>query len=179
MRDTTISRESLINEGRVIAEGVVPLPRTRKGHDSLLTIKDVAKLFPEAVPMQNIWAPTIRESRLQSFSLVGLPKEVQADRATSFTSGGFQEVRCELGLPLVLASADHPELQGARERGHPTLPISIFGVECPKDWDVAMLRLWFARRDVMNLGGAYGANLVRAYPALFRDPVVMPIDDGG
>ena len=60
VRDTTISRESLINEGRVIAEGVVPLPRTRKGYDSLLTIKDVAKLFPEAVPIHDICAPTIK-----------------------------------------------------------------------------------------------------------------------
>ena len=58
------------------------------------------------------------------------------------------------------------------------MPMRIFGVECPKDWDVAMLGLWFARRDVMNLGEAYCA-IVWAYPALFRDPVVMPIDDGG
>ena len=110
---------------------------------------------------------------------MGLPKEVQSDGATSFTSGGFQEVRCELGIPLGLSSANHPELQGARERGHPTVPMRIFGVECPKDWYVAMLFLLVARREVLNVGGAYCANVVWAYPALFRDPVVMPIDDGG
>ena len=178
VRDTTISRERLVNEGRVIAEGVGPLPRTRKEPDYLVTSEDVAKRFPEAVPIHNIWAPMIRESRLQSFSLVGLPKEVQADRATRFTSGVFQKVMCELGITQVLSSAYHPELQGARERGHPTLPMQIFGVECPKDWDVAMLCLLSARRDVLNVGGAYCA-MVWAYPALFRDPVVMPIDDGG
>ena len=104
----------------------------------MLTIKDVAKRFPEAVPSRNIWVPTM-QSRLQSFSLVGLPKEVQSDGATSFTSEGFQEVRCELGIPLGLSSANHPELQGARERGHPTMPMRIFGVEWPKNWYVAML----------------------------------------
>ena len=90
---------------RVIIDCVGPLPRTKKGHEYLLTIMDVATRFPEAVPLRNIRARTIIETLLQFFSRVGLPKEVQSDRGTNFTSGVFQKVMCELGITQVLSSA--------------------------------------------------------------------------
>lgn len=58
----------------------------------------------------------IMEALLQFFSRVGLPREVQHDRGTNFTSGVFQEVMYELGFQQVVSSAYHPQSQGAIER---------------------------------------------------------------
>ena len=167
-------------EGLVIAEGVGPLPRTKKGHEYVLTIMDVATQFPEVVPLHDIWASTSGETLLQFGSLVGLPKEVQSDRGTHCKSGVFPKDMCELGVTLVRSSNYHPESQGALERGHLTLSsmVRTFDAECPKDWDVARPFLLWARYDIVDLGGAYVVKLVGAYPALFRDPVLMHIDDG-
>lgn len=137
---------------RVIIDCVGPLPRTKKGNVYLLTLMDVATRFPEAVPVRNIRAPVVIEALLQFFSRVGLPREVQSDRGTNFTSGVFQNVMCELGITQVLSSAYHPESQGALERCHQTLKsmVRTFCVDCPKDWDVAMPFLLFAIRDAVN-----------------------------
>ena len=142
---------------------------------------DVATQFPEVVPLPDLWAPTSGETLLQFGSLVELPKEVQSGRGTHLESGVFPKDMCALGITLVRSSAYHPESQGALESGQLTLRAMVhtFGVECPKDWDVARPVLLGARWDIVDLGGAYVVNLVGAYPALFRDPVVMHINDGG
>ena len=137
---------------RVIIDCMCPLPRTKKGHEYLLTIMDVATRFPKAVPVRSIHAPVVIEALLQFFSRVGLPKEVQSDRGTNFTSGVFQSVMCELGITQVLSSAYHPESQGPFERCHQTLKsmVRTFSVDCQKDWDVAMPFLLFAICDAVN-----------------------------
>ena len=92
------------------------------------------------------------EALLQFFSRVGLPKEIQHDRGTNFTSNLFQEVVFQLGIKQVMSSAYHPQSQGAIERCHQTLKtmIKAYCMECPEDWDMAMPFLLFAIRDATN-----------------------------
>ncbi|KAL2082452.1 hypothetical protein ACEWY4_022270 [Coilia grayii] len=137
---------------RVVVDCVGPLKKTKKGNEYLLTIMDVTSRFPEAVALRNIKARPVIEALVQFFSKFGLPREVQTDRGSNFSSGVFQEVMSELGIRQVLSSAYHPQSQGAIERCHQTLKtmIKTFCLQCDSDWDVAMPFLLFALRDAVN-----------------------------
>ena len=133
----------------VMIDCVGPLPKTKKGNEYLLTILDMASRFPEATPLRNIKTPTIVEALTLFFTRYGLPREVQSDRGSNFTSSLFQAVVHELGITQVTSSAYHPESQGAIERFHRSLKdmVRAYSVEFPTEWDVAMPFLMFAARD--------------------------------
>ncbi|KAL2085961.1 hypothetical protein ACEWY4_019281 [Coilia grayii] len=137
---------------RVLIDCVGPLPRTKKGNEFLFTIMDVTTRFPEAIPLRNIKTRTVVDSLLLFFSRFGLPKEVQSDRGTNFTSGVFQQAMDELGITQVVSSAYHSQSQGAIERYHQTLKTMIraYCVQFPGDWDCAIPFLLFAIRDSVN-----------------------------
>lgn len=142
---------------RVVIDCVGPLPKTKKGNEYLLTIMDATTRFPEAVPLRNIKTRPVVEALLQFFSRFGLPREVQSDRGTNFTSGVFQQAMVELGIEQVLSSAYHPQSQGAIERYHQTLKAMIraYCVQFPGDWDCAIPFLLFAIRDSVNVSTGF------------------------
>ena len=48
--------------------------------------------FSEMIPLTNITAPKISKALVNFFTLVGLPKESQSDKGSSFKSGLLQQV---------------------------------------------------------------------------------------
>ena len=64
---------------------VGPLPRTKSGHQFLLTIMDLSTRFPEAIPLRRITAKVVVEALMQFFTRYGLPKEVQSDQGSNFS----------------------------------------------------------------------------------------------
>ena len=137
---------------RVLVDCVGPLPRTKSGHQFLLTIMDLSTRFPEAIPLRKITAKVVVEALVQFFTRYGLPKEVQSDQGSNFMSGVFQEVMRELGIKQVKSSAYHPQSQGALERYHQTLKnmIRAYCEDFPEDWDKGIPLLLFATRDSPN-----------------------------
>ena len=81
--------------------------------------------------------------------MVGLPREIQSDQGSNFTSGVFQQIICQLGATQITSSAYHPESQGALERFHSTLKNMIrnYCFENEKDWDEGVCLLMFAARE--------------------------------
>ena len=134
---------------RVIIDCVGPLPKARSGNQYLLTIMCAATRFPEAIPLRNIKAPTISKALIKFFTHYGLPKEIQSDQGSNFTSGLFRQVVKELGIKQITSSAYHPESQGALERFHSTLKTMMraFCLENEKDWDEGVHLLLFAVRE--------------------------------
>ena len=122
---------------RVIIDCVGPLPKTKSGNQYLLTIMCASTRFPEAIPLRNIRAATIVKALTKFFTFVGLPKSIQSDQGSNFTSGLFQEIMYQLGIEQYTLSAYHPESQGALERFHQTLKnmIRTHCLEYEKDWD--------------------------------------------
>lgn len=170
----------------VLIDCVGPLHKTRKGNEYLLTVLDMATRFPEAFPLRNIKAQTIVDHLMQFFSRVGLPRSIQSDRGSNFTSGVFQEVMFQLGVTQKTSSAYHPQSQGAIERFHATLKSMIRTYsEChPRDWDEAMPFLLFAIRDAPSesLGFSpfelvYGHE-VRGPLRMLKERVVEPAERG-
>ncbi|KAJ8042213.1 hypothetical protein HOLleu_13218 [Holothuria leucospilota] len=106
---------------RVVIDCVGPLPKSRAGHQYILTIMCASTRFPEAIPLRNIKARTVLQALLKFFTLFGLPNEIQSDQGSNFMSTVFQQMLYELGIDQIKSSAYHPESQGALERFHQTL----------------------------------------------------------
>ena len=134
---------------KVIIDCVGPLPKTRSGHMYLLTIMDVVTRYPEAIPLRNITAKEVSEALVKFFTRMGLPKVVQHDQGSNFTSNLFKQVLQSLGITQITSSAYHPQSQGVLERYHQTLKSMIrkFCHDRQDDWDKGVDFLLFATRE--------------------------------
>ena len=137
---------------KVIIDCVGPLPKSRLGHEYILTIMCSSTRYAEAIPLRSIKAKPVGEALKLFFTRFGLPKIVQSDQGTNFTSKLFRERLGALGITQVTSSAYHPQSQGALERFHQTLK-SMMRTYCfdhSKDWDEGLPFLLFAIREVVN-----------------------------
>lgn len=134
---------------KVMIDCVGPLPPTRKGSKYLLTIMCTASRFPIAIPLKNITARNIVNHLLLTFANYGIPKILQSDQGTNFTSDLFKEVMKLLNINAVTSSPYHPESQGALERAHQTLKSMLkrYCFENDNDWDEGLPFLLFAFRE--------------------------------
>uniref|UniRef100_A0A674NL88 Gypsy retrotransposon integrase-like protein 1 n=1 Tax=Takifugu rubripes TaxID=31033 RepID=A0A674NL88_TAKRU len=137
---------------RVLVDCVGPLPRTKSGTKFLLTVMCASTRFPEVFPLRKITAPVVVKARTKFFSLFGLPRVVQTDQGTNFTSRLFSQVLQQLHIKHVCSSAYHPESQGALERFHQTLKsmLRTFCLEFQRDWDEGVHLQMFAIREVVQ-----------------------------
>ena len=138
--------------GRVIIDCVGPLPKSKTGNKYLLTIMCVSTRFPEAVPLRKITAPVIVNALTKFFTVFGMPKEIQTDLGSNFTSGIFQQVMHQLQIKHVTSSAYHPQSQGALERYHQTLKtmMKAYCFNNQNEWDEGIHLLLFATREVVQ-----------------------------
>ena len=134
---------------RVIVDCVGPLPRTKSGNQYLLTMMCASTRFPEAIPLRTITAKNVSKALVKFFTMVGLPKCVQSDQGSNFTSKIFRQVMNELGVECKNSSAYHPQSQGALERFHQTLKnmMRVYCDEHEKEWDEGIPLLLFAVRE--------------------------------
>ena len=70
---------------RVIVDCVGPLPRSKSGHEYLLTIMCATTRFVEAVPLRRIHAKAVSAQLVKFFTTFDLP-----DQGTNFTSRIFR-----------------------------------------------------------------------------------------
>ena len=75
---------------KVIIDCVGPLPKTKAGNEYLLTIMCSSTRFPEAIPLRNIKAKRFVEHLVKCFTFVGLPKAIQSELGSNFTSNLFK-----------------------------------------------------------------------------------------
>uniref|UniRef100_A0A8C1PIS4 Integrase catalytic domain-containing protein n=1 Tax=Cyprinus carpio TaxID=7962 RepID=A0A8C1PIS4_CYPCA len=136
----------------IIIDCVGPLPRSKSGCKYLLTIMCMTTRFPEVVPLCTITARTISKALVKFFTVFGLPKVVQSDQGTNFTSCMFSQVLKRLHIKHVFSSAYHPESQGTLERFHQTLKsmLRAYCFELERDWEEGIPWLLFASREVVQ-----------------------------
>ncbi|XP_063589651.1 uncharacterized protein LOC134766651 [Penaeus indicus] len=141
----------VVNEpfSKVIIDCVGPLPKSKRGHQFMLTIMCASTRYPEAIPIKNMASKSIIPLLIKFFTQHGLPRSVQSDQGTNFTSKVFKQVMSSLGITQYLASAYHPESQGALERFHQTLKsmLTKFCLETGKDWDEGLPLMLHAIRS--------------------------------
>ncbi|XP_047478502.1 uncharacterized protein LOC125031660 [Penaeus chinensis] len=134
---------------RIVIDCVGPLPKTKKGNHYLFTIMDTATRYPEVYPLNNISANSIVKCLLHFFTSFGIPKEIQCDKGSNFTSDLFQKVLELLGISQQMSTAYHPQSQGCLERFHQTLKSMLkkYCLETGNSWDENIHFLLFALRE--------------------------------
>ncbi len=134
---------------RLLIDCVGPLPKSKSGHLYILTIMCAVTRYPEAIPLRTLKAKTVVQELIRFCSIFGLPKVIQSDQGTNFTSKVFSQMLSELGIKHQLASAYHPQSQGALERFHQTLKSMLrkFCTETGKDWVEGLPLIMFAVRE--------------------------------
>lgn len=131
---------------------VGPLPKTKSGHQYILTLMCAATRYPEAIPLRALKARTIIKAVLGFFSTFGLPKSIQTDQGPNFTSRLFAQVIASLSVKHKKSSAYHPQSQGALERFHQTLKSMLrkFCLEMGREWDEGLPLLLLAAREMVQ-----------------------------
>lgn len=147
----------------VLIDCVGPLKKSKSGNQFLLTVMCLATRFPEAIPLRKISTPVVVKALVKFFSTFGLPKVVQSDQGTNFTSKLFNQVMQTLGIKHRTSTAFHPESQGALERCHQTLKSMLrkYCMQTGNEWDDGIPMLLFAiRGSVQESLGFSPAELV-------------------
>jgi len=100
----------LLNEPfeKLVIDCVGPLPKTKSGHVYLLTMMCSATRFPEAIPLRSLKSPNIVKALVKCCTTFVLPKVIQSDKGTNFTSRVFRKAMNELNITHTVSSAYHP-----------------------------------------------------------------------
>lgn len=85
-------------------------------------------------------------------SIFGLPKVIQSDQGTNFTSKVFSQRLNEFGVKHLLVSTYHPEFQGALEQFYQRFKSMLrkFCIETGKEWVEGLPLIMFAVRESLQ-----------------------------
>ena len=144
----------------LIVDCVGPLPPSKSGCQYLLTVMCQATRYPAAYPLRSITAKAVIKALTQFMSVFGIPKVLQSDRGSNFTSKVFSQALKLLCIRHNMSSAYHPESQGALERFHQTLKslLRSFCVEMSRDWEEGLPWLLLAAREVVQDSTGFSPN---------------------
>lgn len=161
---------------------VVGLPRTAKGHNSVLTITDKFTKVIRLIPGRDTW--TAEEWGTSFFHTVykdwGLPRVFVSDRDAKFTSSFWTKLFHLAGVELAMTTAYHPSADGQAERTNQTVEVAlrclITGGRLEEEWDILLPEVEFAINTTVNTSTKktpfellYGVN-----PMQLRLDVAMP-----
>ena len=144
----------------LIIDCVGPLPPSKSGCAYLLTVMCQATRYPAVYPLRTIKTKPVVKALSQFISVFGIPRVIQSDRGSNFTSKMFKEVLQQLHIKQRLSSAYHPQSQGALERFHCTLKalLHAYCVELNREWEDGLPWLLLAAREVVQDSTGFSPN---------------------
>ncbi|KAL2094915.1 hypothetical protein ACEWY4_009634 [Coilia grayii] len=162
----------------LVVDCVGPLPRSKTGCIYLLTVMCQTTRYPAAYPLRSITAKTVVKALSQFFSIFGIPKTLQSDRGTNFTSKTFAQVLRLLNIRHSKASAYHPQSQGVLERFHQTLKAMLraYCVELGSSWEDGLPWLLLAAREVTQESTGFSPNAL-VFGHAVRGPMASLLGD--
>lgn len=162
----------------LLVDCVGPLPPSKFGSVYLLTVMCQSTRYPAAYPMRSITTRSVVKALSQFISIFGIPKVVQSDLGTNFTSNMFQEVLRQLGIKHNRSSAYHAESQGALERFHQTLKslLRTYCTELRGDWEEGLPWMMLAAREVTQESVGLSPNQL-VFGHCIRGPMAVLCDD--
>ncbi|KAL2103158.1 hypothetical protein ACEWY4_000026 [Coilia grayii] len=144
----------------LVIDCVGPLPRSKSGCVYLLTVICQTTRYPAAYPLRSITVKPVVKALSQFISIFGLPKLIQSDRGTNFTSKMFSQVLHILNIKHNKSSPRHPQSQGVLERFHQTYKsmLRAYCVELGRDWEDGLPWLLLAVREVTQASTGFSPN---------------------
>lgn len=144
----------------LIIDCVGPLPPSRSGAVYLLTVMCQTTRYPAAYPLRTITTRSVVRALSQFISVFGIPKVIQSDQGSNFSSHLFYQVLKQLHVKHNKASAYHAQSQGALERFHQTLKslLRSYCTEMKGDWEEGLPWLLLAARGVTQESTGFSPN---------------------
>uniref|UniRef100_A0A8P4GQ49 Gypsy retrotransposon integrase-like protein 1 n=1 Tax=Dicentrarchus labrax TaxID=13489 RepID=A0A8P4GQ49_DICLA len=144
----------------LIIDCVGPLPPSKSGANYLLTIMCQNIRYPAAYPLRTITTRSVVRALSQFISIFGIPKVIQSDQGSNFSSHMFSQVLKQLRVQHNQVSAYHAQSQGALERFHQTLKslLRAYCTELGKDWEEGLPWLMLAAREVTQESTGFSPN---------------------
>ena len=145
---------------------------------NLLTVMCQATRHPAAFPLRSINTKSVVKALSQFISVFGIPKMIQSDKGTNFTSRMFSEILKQLRVKHHLSSAYHPQSQGALESFHLMLKslLRSYCTELQRNWEEGLPWLLLAALEVTQDSLGFSPNdLVFAHKV--RGPLAV-LKDG-
>lgn len=144
----------------LIIDCVGPLPRSKSGHSYLLTVMCQATRYPAAFPLRTITSKSVVKALTQFISTFGIPKVIQSDQGSNFTSHMFAQILKQLEVKHNKSTAFHAQSQGALERFHQTLKslLRAYCTELSADWEEGLPWLLLAAREVVQESTGFSPN---------------------
>ncbi len=144
----------------LIIDCVGPLPPSRSGAVYLLTVMCQTTRYPAAYPLRTITARSVVRALSQFISVFGIPKIIQSDQGSNFSSHLFSQILKQLHVKHNKASAYHAQSQGALERFHQTLKslLRAYCTEMQRDWEEGLPWLLLAAREVTQESTGFSPN---------------------
>ena len=78
-----------------------PLPRTQYGNRFVLTNRDYATCYPEAIALPSTEAHRISKELVGVFARIGIPYKILFDQRANFMSTLLQQVYCLLQIKII------------------------------------------------------------------------------
>lgn len=95
----------------LIIDRVGPLPCSKSGSNYLLMVMCQSRRYPAAYPLRSITAKSVVKSLAQFMSIFGIPKVIQSDRGSNFSSHPIAQVLKQLKIQHNMLSAYHAQSQ--------------------------------------------------------------------
>lgn len=144
----------------LIVNCVGPLPRSKAGSEYLLTIMCQVSRYPAAYPLRSVTTKLVLKALTQFISVFGIPRVIQSDQGSNFTSNLFGQVLKPLHIQHNLSSAYYAQSQGALERFHQTLKYLLrwYCAQMGKDWDTGLPWLMMAAQEAAQESSGLSLN---------------------
>ncbi len=144
----------------LIVDCVGPLPRSKMGNEYLLTVMCQVTRYPAVYPLRSLTAKLVIKALTQFISVFGIPRIIQSDQGSNFTSNLFGQVLKQLHIQHNLSSAYHAQSQGALERFHQTLKslLRSYSVQMGRDWEAGLPWLMMSAREAAQESTGFSPN---------------------
>ncbi|GBM54090.1 Retrovirus-related Pol polyprotein from transposon 412 [Araneus ventricosus] len=132
-------------------DAVGPFPTSLKGNSYLLTAICMSLRYPDAIPVADISSISVTDALLEIFSRMGLPREIQSDLGSSFTSFLTSEFFDRFGIKVTHSSVHHPQSNPV-ERFHRTIKrmLKVLCLESGQDWEKNLPATLLALRTITH-----------------------------
>uniref|UniRef100_A0A3B3XS13 ribonuclease H n=1 Tax=Poecilia mexicana TaxID=48701 RepID=A0A3B3XS13_9TELE len=116
--------------------------------------------YPAAYPLHTLTAKSVVRALMQFIGIFGIPKVIQSDQGSNFSSHVFAQVLKQLHIKHNQSTAYHAQSQGALERFHQTLKslLRAYCVQMNADWEDGLSWLLLAAREVTQESTGFSPN---------------------
>lgn len=144
----------------LVIDCVGPLPQSKSGCIYLFTIMCQATRYPAVYAFRTITTRAVVKALSQFISIFGLPRIIQSDRGSNFTSKTFAAALKQLRIQHNLSSAYHAQSQGVLERFHATLKslLRAYCIEMKREWEDGLPWLLLAAIAVVQESTGFSPN---------------------